>query len=122
MDKKILVADDEPQLRLLVRTTLEDENYQIYEAEDGQQALELALQIEPDLLILDNTMPKVDGITVCKKIRLNAELCDRPVIMLTARSQEQDINLGKAAGVNHYLTKPFSPLELIRLVERILSV
>jgi CheY-like chemotaxis protein len=120
-DKKvILIADDEPQLRLLVRTTLEDEDYEIYEAEDGQQALEMADQVKPDLFLLDNMMPIRDGISVCKELRSNPQFCDRPVIMLTAKSQQQDIAIGKAAGVNHYLTKPFSPLELMTLIEEIL--
>lgn len=119
--KIILIADDEPQLRLLVRTTLEDDNYEIYEAEDGQQALELAAQVNPDLFLLDNMMPKLDGIAVCKELRANSKFSDRPVIMLTAKSQQHDISLGKKVGVTHYLTKPFSPLELMSLVEEILS-
>lgn len=121
MTKIILIADDEVALRLLVRTTLEDENYKIYEAEDGREALELAEQVNPDLFLLDNMMPEIDGITVCKKLRANPKFSDRPIIMLTARTQQRDIEIGKAAGVDHYLTKPFSPLELINLVEEILS-
>lgn len=121
MTKIILIADDEPQLRLLIRTTLEDDNYEIYEAEDGEQALELAAQVNPDLFVLDNMMPKLDGLAVCKELRANPEFQTRPVIMLTAKSQQSDIALGKAVGVDHYLTKPFSPLELMSLVEEILT-
>jgi CheY-like chemotaxis protein len=119
--KIILIADDEPQLRLLVRTTLEDEDYDIYEAEDGQQALEIAAQVSPDLFLLDNMMPVLDGISVCKALRDDPQFCDRPIIMLTAKSQQQDIAIGKAAGVSHYFTKPFSPLELLTLIEEILA-
>ena len=121
MTKTILIADDELPLRVLVRTTLEDERYEIYEAEDGKEALELAEQVNPDLFLLDNMMPEIDGITVCKQLRANPKFSDRPIIMLTARTQQRDIEIGKAAGVDYYLTKPFSPLELINLVEAILS-
>ena len=121
-DKKVvLIADDEPQLRLLVRTSLEDEDYEIYEAEDGQQALEIAAQVNPDLFLLDNMMPILDGISVCKALRADPQFRDRPIIMLTAKSQQQDIVLGKAAGVDHYLAKPFSPSELMALVEETLT-
>jgi len=119
--KTILIADDEPQLRLLVRTTLETDDFVIHEAEDGQEALELANQVNPDLFLLDNMMPKLDGIAVCRHLRDNPRFCDRPIIMLTAKTQQQDLAQGKAVGVNHYLTKPFSPLELITLVEAILT-
>jgi CheY-like chemotaxis protein len=119
--KTILIADDEPQLRLLVRTTLEDDNHVIHEAEDGQEALEVANQVNPDLFLLDNMMPRLDGITVCRRLREDPQFRDRPIIMLTAKTQQQDIALGKAVGVNHYLTKPFSPLELITLVEAVLT-
>ncbi len=121
MTKIILIADDEPHLRLLVRATLEDDDYQIYEAEDGQEALELALRVNPDLFLLDYMMPRLDGVSVCKELRANPRFRDRPVIMLTAKSQQHDIALGKTAGVNHYLTKPFSPLELMDLVEKTLA-
>jgi CheY-like chemotaxis protein len=119
--KVILIADDEPQLRLLVRTTLEDEDYDIYEAEDGQQVLEVAAQVNPDLFLLDNMMPILDGIAVCKALRANPKFCDRPIIMLTAKFQQRDIEMGKAAGASYYLTKPFSPLELLTLIEEILT-
>lgn len=121
MAKVILIADDEPHLRLLVRVALEDDNYEIHEAENGQQALELSLQVDPDLFILDSMMPGLDGLAVCKEVRANPRLRDRPVIMLTAKSQQNDIVLGKAAGVDYYLTKPFDPLELMSLVETIFS-
>jgi CheY-like chemotaxis protein len=119
--KVILIADDEPQLRLLVRTTLEDEDYDIYEAEDGQQALEIAAQVTPDLFLLDNMMPMLDGLSVCRELRANPKFHDCPIIMLTAKSQQRDIEMGKAAGVSHYFTKPFSPLELLTLIEEILA-
>lgn len=121
MTKIILIADDEPQLRLLVRTTLEDDDYDIHEAEDGEEALEIAAQVNPDLFVLDNMMPKLDGLAVCKELRANPQFSESPIIMLTAKSQQYDIAAGKTAGVDYYLTKPFSPLELMSLVEEILS-
>ncbi|MBD2036436.1 response regulator [Leptolyngbya sp. FACHB-321] len=121
MTKVILIADDEPQLRLLVRITLEDDDYAIYEAEDGQQALELAEKVSPDLFLLDNMMPGYSGIEVCQRLRMNPKFIHHPIIMLTAKSQQHDIAAGKTAGVDHYLIKPFSPLELMHLVEEVLS-
>lgn len=121
MNKKILLADDDPQLRLLVRTMLEDDNYEIYETEDGQQTLEIAVIVNPDLFLLDLRMPKLDGLSVCKELRANPQFCDRPIIMLTVESQQQEMALEKAVGVNYYLTKPFSPLKLMTLVENILT-
>jgi two-component system phosphate regulon response regulator PhoB len=119
--KTILLADDEAHLRRLVRTTLEDLDYVILEAEDGAAALRLARERRPDLLILDWMMPGLSGLEVAEAARRDPRTAGRPIILLTARSQVRDLERGRAAGVFAYLTKPFSPLELLREVERALA-
>jgi CheY-like chemotaxis protein len=118
--KTIVIADDEEHLRLLVSTTLAEADYRILEAEDGPRALELARKECPDLLILDWMMPRASGIDVLKALRQDPETDRIPVIMLTAKSQKADRNQAILQGIRGYLVKPFSPLELIELVEKVL--
>jgi two-component system, OmpR family, phosphate regulon response regulator PhoB len=119
--KTILIADDEAHLRLLVRKTLAEEDYRIVEAADGQEALARARKDRPDLLILDWMMPRLTGIQVLEQLAGDPDCAETRVIMLTARTQGVDRNLAIAQGVRAYLVKPFSPLELIQLVERVLE-
>lgn len=119
--KTILIADDEEHLRLLVRKTLESENYRILEASDGRRALELARKERPDLVILDWMMPESPGIEVLKALREDPDTTATPVVMLSARSQRVDRNQAVLLGIRGYLVKPFSPLELMQLVERVLE-
>ncbi|MBI5289991.1 MAG: response regulator [Chloroflexi bacterium] len=121
MTKTILLADDEESLRLLVHATVEDSGYSILEAADGESALALTLRHRPDLLVLDWMMPRLSGLEVLRTVRATAETAHTPVIMLTARSQAGDREHGEAAGANAYLTKPFSPLELLNTIERLLE-
>jgi two-component system alkaline phosphatase synthesis response regulator PhoP len=114
---KILVVDDEPSIRELVRFNLEKEGYAVIEAGDGPQALQLAQTQRPDLVLLDLMLPGVDGFTVCR--RLNDTL-GVPVIMLTARGEEVDRVLGLELGADDYVTKPFSPRELVARVKAVL--
>jgi CheY-like chemotaxis protein len=118
--KTILIADDEAHLRLLVRKTLEEDDYNLLEAQDGKSALELALTEHPDLVILDWMMPGMTGVEVLEALREDPETTATPVIMLTARSQKVDRNQVLRLGVRGYLVKPFSPLELIQLVEKVM--
>lgn len=118
---KILIADDEPSLRLLVRATLEDEDYQIVEAADGTTALDAIRVHQPTLVFLDVGMPGMTGLEVCQAIKEDPELNHIKVVMLTAKSQPRDFQRGRAAGADQYLTKPFSPLQLIDLVESVVS-
>lgn len=115
--KKILIVDDERILRLLVRTTLESDEFQIIEAENGATALELVSEHQPDLVLLDRMMPGIDGLEVARKLRDQRRTADIPIIMLTAKGQEHDRAEGESAGVYAYLVKPFSPLELMQRVE-----
>lgn len=120
--KKILIADDEENLRILVRTTLEDPDYQIIEATDGDEALRLIRQERPDVILLDWMMPGMTGIEVLQAVKADAALASIPVIMLTAKAQAVDRERGLQMGALDYLFKPFSPLELLNIVERLLKV
>ena len=119
--KTILLADDEANLRILVRTTLDDSNYNILEVADGTSALDLARQQRPDLLVLDWMMPGINGIDVARTLRQDPSTADIPIIMLTARGQETDKAQGGSLGAYAYLVKPFSPLELLQKVQEALG-
>ncbi|MFP7494805.1 response regulator [Terribacillus saccharophilus] len=117
---KILVADDEEVLRMLITDTLEDEGYMIENAVDGKDALDKMQTGGYDLVILDNMMPGMTGIEVAQS--LSAEWKQKhPIIMLTAKTQQSDIEETKKAGISYYMAKPFSPAQLILLVEDILD-
>lgn len=118
--KRILLADDEEALRILVHTTLEDPGYEIVEACDGTSALAMALELEPDLAVLDWMMPGLTGVEVAASLRAHAHTKEMPIILLTAKGQADDKETGRKVGVNSYLVKPFSPLELMAEVSRLL--
>ena len=115
---KILVVDDESRMRKLVRDFLEKKNFQVLEAGDGEEAMDIFYE-EKDiaLILLDVMMPKMDGWEVCREIRKNSKV---PIIMLTARGDERDELLGFDLGVDEYISKPFSPKILVARVEAIL--
>ena len=119
--KRVLIVEDQADIRKLIRMTLEFEPYEIHEAADGTEGLRLADQVKPDLILLDVMMPgEFDGLQVCTRIRANPSLRDTPVVLLTARGQNQDRDAGEQAGADQYLIKPFSPLQLIETIERLL--
>jgi len=111
--KKILVVDDEPQIRKLLRARLEYHNYAVIEGEDGEEALKLLREEKPDLLILDVGMPKMDGYEVCRAIRKEEGISLIPIIVLTARSAGNDKMDSLNAGANTFIIKPFDPELLI---------
>lgn len=116
--RKILVVDDESRMRKLVRDFLVKNNYDVLEAEDGEQAVELFFREKGiALIVLDVMMPKMDGWQVCREIRAYSKI---PIIMLTAKSDERDELLGFELGVDEYISKPFSPKILVARVEAIL--
>jgi CheY-like chemotaxis protein len=121
MPTTVLLCDDEDVLRQLVRATLSNGQYSIVEAADGDESLELARTHRPDLIVLDMMMPGRSGLEVLRELRSDAELARTPVIMLTARAREADREEAVAAGADRYLAKPFSPLELISVVEDLLE-
>jgi CheY-like chemotaxis protein len=121
MMKTILIADDEESLRMLIETTLEAPGLRILQAADGNQAVELARQEHPDLILLDWRMPGKTGIEVAEVLRGEPATADIAILMLTAMGQEQDRQRGLALGIRAYLVKPFSPLQLLECVQGVLA-
>jgi len=121
MPLKVLVCDNEAALRALVRGALELDDYEIVEAHDGDQSVELARSFVPDLIVLDMMMPGRTGLEVLAELRAEDRFAETPVIMLTARAQAQDRLAAVDAGVSRFLPKPFSPLELASVVEELLD-
>ena len=117
MAKKILVVDDEPKITRLVRDYLERATYEVHEAHDGKTALSMAKTEKPDLVILDLGLPQLDGLDFTREYR---KLSNTPIIMLTARSEESDKLIGLEIGADDYITKPFSPKELVARVRVVL--
>lgn len=114
MDRKILIVDDEKNIVEIIAFNLKKEGYQVIKAADGEEGLQKALEEDPDLILLDIMMPKMDGYEVCKKIR---EKKNTPIIMLTARAEEVDKVLGLELGADDYVTKPFGVRELMARVK-----
>lgn len=112
--KKILVVDDERAIGDILRINLEKEGYAVAVATDGEEGARMALSLNPDLVLLDVMLPKMDGFEVCKKIRRESEV---PIVMLTARTEEIDKILGLELGADDYVTKPFSVRELMARVK-----
>src|SRR5579859_4791517 len=113
----ILTADDDPQLLRLIARNLQFEDYEVFTASDGQQALEMIESRPFDLVLLDVMMPKMDGLTVCQRVR---EFSAVPIIIVTARGQDQDKVHGLDLGADDYLTKPFSVDEMLARVRAVL--
>lgn len=116
--KRILVVEDEPSIVTLLTYNLEQAGFQVLTAEDGNQGFHLALDEKPDFIILDIMLPGMDGIEICKKLR--QEKVKTPILMLTARDDELDKVLGLEIGADDYMTKPFSPRELVARMKAIM--
>ncbi len=120
MTRTILVVDDDPLIRRLIATTLEDvSGFELVEAEDGVAAVETAAGTGPQIVFLDIDMPRMDGITACAKLRAAPETSESTIVMLTAATDDGAERRAAEAGADLFLTKPFSPLDLLRLVDRI---
>lgn len=120
--KTILIVDDQPEVRELVSVTLEIGPYRILTAENGDDALVLAQKEIPDLMLLDIMMPgNLDGIEVCRRLKADDKTKDIFILMLTAKGQDYDKEIGEQAGANDYFVKPFSPLALMKKVEEVLG-
>ena len=117
----MLVADDDADIRQLVTFRLERAGYEVVEAADGEQALQVCSEMRPDLAVLDVMMPKLTGYDVTRRIREDEALRAMPVILLTARVQDGDVAQGFEAGADDYIKKPFSPQELRARVQAILG-
>lgn len=114
MNGKILIVDDEKNIVDILKFNLAKEGFQTVEANDGEQAIECALKEKPDLILLDIMLPKMDGFTVCRKLR---QTISTPIIMITAKEEEVDKVLGLELGADDYITKPFSTRELMARVK-----
>jgi two-component system chemotaxis response regulator CheY len=120
MNRTILIVDDDPGIRRLIATTLEDVGgYQMTEAGDGEEAVERARDARPSIVFLDIDMPRLNGIEACRRLRSEPTTADATIVMLTGDSDDEAERGARAAGADLFLTKPFSPLHLLRLVDRL---
>lgn len=121
MSKRILVVDDETYIVNILDFTLAGEGFEVVSATNGEDALRTLLKFEPDLVILDVMMPRIDGIEVCRAIKAREESSDTPVILLSAKDRDADREAGLEAGADLYLTKPFSPARLVEEIRNLMS-
>ena len=115
--RRVLVADDDPDIVELLRLNLEAQGYAVVAASDGEEARSLALQLIPDLIVLDVMMPRMDGLEVLAALKAHVNTRDIPVVMLTAKASDTDVWNGWQAGADYYITKPFDLEELLRFIE-----
>jgi CheY-like chemotaxis protein len=120
--RTVLIADDEPSMRLLVTATISSDQIVVIEAVDGDEAWELIQQYRPALVLLDVQMPGQTGVELTRRIREDPALADIKIVILTSKAQATDVALGLAAGADLYLTKPFSPISLLTYVEQTLGL
>ena len=122
MQHKALIVDDQPDIRKLIMLTMESEDFELHEADNGVDALHMARNLRPAVMLLDFMMPGgLDGYQVCEEIKMDPDLRNTMVILLTARGQRTDIERGQAVGCDAYLVKPFSPIELLDTVDRLVT-
>lgn len=119
--KKILIADDNENIRDALTYLLEDEGYELLLAKDGADTIRKVRSLRPDILFLDIMMPEINGYDVCRTIKSDPDLKNTYVIMLTAKGQLMEQERGKAVGADEYIVKPFSPMEILTKVKAILS-
>ena len=119
--KKILIVDDEPNIVMSLEYTFKKNNFEVYIARDGQEALDILKAKFPDVIILDVMMPMVDGYATLEQIRKDSNLTHTKVIFLSAKNKESDIEKGMALGANAYLTKPFSIKKVVEKVQELVS-
>ncbi len=118
--QKVLIVDDEDNIRMLVKFNLEKAGYEAFEAENGNKAIEMAMNLTPDIIILDLMLPGIDGLEVCRNLKRNPRTAALPIIMLTAKSDEIDRVIGLELGADDYMTKPFSQRELLARIKAVL--
>lgn len=121
MAKKILIADDEENIVISIEFLMNQAGYDIEIARDGEETLSKVVSFDPDLILLDVMMPKINGFEVCRRIRENQQFDSIKIIMLTAKGREVEVAKGLALGANSYIIKPFSTKELMAEVKHILS-
>lgn len=118
---KILIAEDERDIRDLVAFTLRFAGHEVFSATNGEEAVEMAPKVNPDLILMDVRMPRMTGYEACKAMKANPDLKDIPVVFLSAKGQENEIQQGLEAGAEDYLLKPFAPDKLTESVKTILA-
>ena len=120
MNRTILIVDDDESIRRLIATTLEDvSGYRMSEAGDGVEAMRRAREVQPSIVFLDIDMPRLDGIEACRRLKSEPSTADATIVMLTGDSDDDAEAHARAAGADLFLTKPFSPLHLLQLVDRL---
>lgn len=119
----MLVVDDTPSIRLLIRTNLELAGYEVSEAFDGQDCLDMlaVLDPEPDLVTIDMVMPRMDGVTAVERIRADERFAHLPIVMITTQGQQVDFARASHAGVDDYIVKPFDPDDLVNTIDRVID-
>jgi CheY-like chemotaxis protein len=117
--KRVLICDDDPVILRLLQVNLELEGYDVVLAHHGEEAVEVATAEQPDLIILDIMMPRLDGYQTMEKLKVGESTSDIPVLFLSAKAQASDIEQGHEKGVAGYLTKPFDPSELLEVIEEL---
>jgi DNA-binding response OmpR family regulator len=118
---RILIAEDEPDIRELVAFTLRFAGHEVFTTSNGEEALHQARQILPDLILMDVRMPRMTGYDACRAMKAEPSLMEIPIVFLSAKGQEAEIQTGLAAGAEEYLLKPFAPDQLVQRVRAILS-
>ncbi len=121
MKKRILISDDDPEIRLILKTRLEKNGYEISTAEDGASALEKARSEKPDLIMMDVNMPPPNGYQACRQLKDDQELKKIPVVLLTAKTSDSDKFWGLESGADAYLTKPYSSEELLNKIRSLIG-
>jgi DNA-binding response OmpR family regulator len=121
MARRILIAEDEPNIVISLEFLLREAGYEVAVARNGSDAIDLAQKLRPDLVVLDVMLPSVDGFEVCRRIRGNSVTRNARVLMLTARGRQPEMDKGLAAGANAYMTKPFATKELMDTVASLLA-
>ena len=121
MKRRVLLADDDAALRRLIGTTLGTDDFELLQAVDGEEALRIARNERPELVLLDVNMPKLDGFEVCRHLKSEPETSAIKVVMLTARATDVDRIRGREAGADDYFSKPFSPVQLLNKVYALLE-
>lgn len=119
--KKILAVDDEPNILMSIEFILEMEGYEVYTARDGEEALEIAARVRPDLILLDINMPRKDGYEMCRILREREDMAGTKVIMLTAKGQTLEKKKGLEVGADEYVTKPFSAEDLLEKIRTMIE-
>lgn len=119
--KKILIVDDEQDIVESLKFVLEVAGFECHCAYNGEEGLNLARQISPDLIILDVMMPKINGYKICRLLKYDNKYKNIPILMVTARSQDEDKQIGEETGVDEYITKPFDLDEIVKKVEGYLN-